>query len=59
MPPGQPTKTEATFKARGHGLTTEGDDVAAVLMDELPCDCLLHDLLHLERQRQVDEEPQG
>lgn len=47
-PPGQPTEKEATFKATGHGLTTEGDDVAAVLVDKLPCDGLLHDLLHLE-----------
>ena len=47
--PGQPTERKPLFKAaRGHRLTAEGDDVAAVLMDELACDGLLHDLLHLE-----------
>lgn len=29
-------------------LTTEGDDVATVFMDELARDCLFHDLLYLE-----------
>lgn len=29
-------------------LTTEGDDVAAVLMHKLPRHSLLHDLLHLQ-----------
>lgn len=31
----------------GPPLTTEGDDVAAVLVDKLPGNRLLHDLLHL------------
>ena len=47
--PGQPTERKPLFKAaRGHRLTAEGDDVAAVLVDKLACDGLLHDLLHLE-----------
>lgn len=48
LPLRQPTEKAAIFKATGRELTTEGDDVAAVLMDKLPCDGLLHDLLHLE-----------
>lgn len=35
-------------RPRGHRLTTEGDDVAAVFVDKFPRDGLLHDLLHLE-----------
>lgn len=31
-------------------LTTEGDDVTAVFMHKLACDCFLHDLLHLWSQ---------
>lgn len=54
---GQPIEKEATFKATGHGLTTEGDDVAAVLVDKLPCDGLLHDLLHLEGRRSWTGDP--
>lgn len=57
-PPRQPTEKEAPFQVRVHGLTTEGDDVAVVLVDELPCGCLFHDLLHLEGQRQLDGETQ-
>ena len=45
----QPTERKPLFKAtRGHRLTAEGDDVAAVLVDKLAGDGLLHDLLHLE-----------
>ena len=29
-------------------LTTERDDMAAVCVDKLSCDCFLHDLLHLK-----------
>lgn len=46
--PRQPTKKEAAFQGHGHWLTAEGDDVAAVFMDKLACDGLLHDLFHLE-----------
>lgn len=53
--PRQPTERKLLFKAaRGHRLTAEGDDVAAVLVDKLACDGLLHDLLHLE-----GEAPEG
>lgn len=47
-PQGSPQRKKPLFKATGHRLTTEGDDVAAVFVDKLPCDGLLHDLLHLE-----------
>lgn len=36
-------------------LTAEGDDVAAVLMHELPRHRLLHDLLHLSNRGPVRE----
>lgn len=52
----QPAEKEAT-KAMGHELTTEGDDVAAVFMDKLPRDGLLHDLLHLEGKAAGEETP--
>lgn len=47
-PEGAHRKRSQSSRPRGHRLTTEGDDVAAVFVDKFPRDGLLHDLLHLE-----------
>lgn len=57
LPLGSPQRKKPPFKATSHGLTTERDDVAAVFMDKLPCDGLLHDLLHLEGKAAEGETP--
>lgn len=48
----QPQVTPTSHHQR---LTAEGDDVAAVLMHELPRHRLLHDLLHLSNRGPVRE----